>query len=220
MLPSAQETFTYFGRLGLTLECDTRAGSATAKAAWSVRFGRRRIYRINNRASFATLEALWRGWYCDQPVLERNYRCARKIAESSLAWSADEKCRMEEWLYEHRKGRGALHYAQRMPDRTQWPWSVMQSENPVHRLQLTGAPWLDDSEPPRLNPSAVTLEALEDPAWRERALLVGLLDTQCAGLFAASLAGLIDDAERLSLDTQLAHAQGTDENGARKQARL
>lgn len=208
MLPDEKETASYFDELGLTLECRVLNINRRATNVWSLRYGRRRVFHIGKHHEFRSLEKLWTDWYCEQPVLQHHYTCARMIAEASPDWSVEEAEQMERWLYQHRFGYDVRDHLTLSSNEECWPWTMMQARTPMQPLTVTGGPWLLVPEPPRLSPWSVTPALLAGASWRAHALTYGRYDLQRSGRFATALEELIGDAERLRLDSALDDAGG------------
>jgi hypothetical protein len=82
----------------------------------------------------------------------------------------------------------------------------MKPRNPRAVVVLRRGPWWPHAVQRPLQASIVSNDALAQTVWRERALVVGRLDQQCAARFAEALADLIDIAELLALGTRIALA--------------
>lgn len=206
MLPDESGTTDYFAQLGFSLEHRLLQVNGKPRYRWSLCYGERRVFSTNGKSNFSTLGELWLAWFCEQPVLERNYACALEIAEASLGWSADERFRMEAWLLAHRFGRNPTTEEVALDPVNAWPWTVMVANAPGSRLHTVGGPWARHPEPARLTAREVQTSELGDPGWRKRALRVGRFDLQCAALFAGSLQQLIDNVDEALLQERLPKA--------------
>jgi hypothetical protein len=209
MLPDEAATIAYFKHLDLQLDARSQEKGGKVTALWRLHAGPR-LFRINGKAHFSSLEKLWLAWYEAQPAYEHLYAQAIRFAEESLTWSADQRRMMGDWFERpwptprERDGMGRRIYALRTGAR-HWPWTVLQVLDARHAVVPVGAPW-NAPAPASHEVPRVTTAGLEDPTWRARALVTGRFDMQVPALFMPALQRLLRNAEQVVLDARLQQA--------------
>lgn len=209
MLHDEPATVAYFKHLDLVLGSSQRQRGGKVLTVWHLHAGSR-LWRINNKTNFASLEALWREWHAAQIVYEHLYAQAIIFAEDSVRWSGDQRRMMDCWFRQpwtvQRASRGLYRdiYTMRI-NRDRWPWSVLQIKDARHAVQALGPPWNTPCPAP-LAATSLTAAELEDPTWRARALVTARFDMQAPALFVPALQRLLRNAEQAVLDARLQQA--------------
>jgi len=200
----------YFKNLDLHLSPRNIKGVGRKVVRWHLHRGNQ-VFRINGKADFASVNALWLAWYCMHPVFEHGYQKALAFAEEVQGWSDARKRTLAHW-FDHQEviTRETQPYVQ-------WRWPNPHINNLRRPGEPVVPPWAGPNPAPLL-PDAATAAALMDPAWQQRALVTARFDPQFAALFLPALKGLLDEAERVILRERL--AESADDAPVRVRRRL
>ncbi|QWT22109.1 hypothetical protein KPL74_08890 [Bacillus sp. NP157] len=198
-------TMAYFSKLGLRLTTHSIRRAGRGIDVWRLEKGRR-VYRINGKGNFASLDALMLAFYCMQPVFEHRYRQFMAFAEASMHWHDHERDGVRAWVISGASAVRPLFLGHEDP-RPGEPWArpYFRCTGMNHRVRLLGVYW-QDAPPPPLPPTSVTEADLDEPAWQQRALKTARFDTQIPALFFPALLHLLDNVEQVILDGSLAQS--------------